>query len=77
MSDLSQLGKVILGLGLILVLLGGILFLVGRVPLLGRLPGDLTFRRGPVTVYIPLATMLLLSLLLTIILNILFRLFRR
>lgn len=73
MSDLSQLGKIILVVGVALIVLGGVIYLAGRVPLLGRLPGDITIRRGPVTIYIPLATMLLLSLILTLILNIVFR----
>lgn len=73
MTDLSQIGKIILAVGFALVVLGGVLLLAGRVPLLGRLPGDIIIRRGPATIYIPLATMLLLSLILTILLNILFR----
>lgn len=55
-----------------LVLLGiGVLLALG-VPL-GRLPGDLTFRRGSVTVAVPLATSILASIVLTLLLNWLFR----
>lgn len=50
-------------------------WLFQRVPGLGHLPGDILIRRGNFTVYIPLATSLLLSLILTIFLNLWF--FRR
>ncbi len=73
MADLSQIGKIVLLVGAALVLLGLLLLLLGRVPYLGRLPGDIVIRRGPVTIYAPIVTMLLLSLILTILLNLLFR----
>ncbi|CAN5209292.1 hypothetical protein BH18CHL2_BH18CHL2_05050 [soil metagenome] len=63
------------GLPLLLVVAGVVVLLVGlaisrRAPLgLGRLPGDVRGRRGPVTFYAPLGTSLLLSLLLTVVLN--------
>jgi hypothetical protein len=48
----------------------GILLTVApRVPLIGRLPGDLSFERGGVRVYLPLATSFVLSIVLTILLN--------
>ena len=55
-------------LGAVLLVLGLLLTLSGRVPLLGRLPGDLVYRRGNFTVHLPLATSLLLSVLLTLVL---------
>ena len=59
--------------GVISIVVGVILMAGQRIPFLGRLPGDLLFRKGSVTVIIPLATSLLLSLVLTILLNIAFR----
>jgi hypothetical protein len=67
------LGAALVALGLLVVLAGLLLLLLDRVPGLGRLPGDLVLRRGRVTLWIPLASMLLVSLLLTLLLN----LFRR
>lgn len=61
-------------MGGLIVLLGLLLLLAGKVPLLGRLPGDITFRRGNVRCYVPIATSILLSLLLTIALAIIRRL---
>lgn len=69
-----QIGKILIFLGLAILLLGGGLYLAGRLNLpLGRLPGDFHVERGNLTVYIPLATFLLLSLILTILLNVLAR----
>ena len=73
MNDLGAVGRLLIGAGLLLALVGVVLLLAGRVPFLGRLPGDFVFRRGPVTVYVPLLTSLLLSVLLTLALNIFFR----
>jgi Protein of unknown function (DUF2905) len=62
-------GRLLLVFGLLLAVVGGGLMLFGRV----NLPGDLTFRSGGVTVYIPLATGIILSIVLTLVLNIVFR----
>jgi hypothetical protein len=77
MKDLSDLGKFIALAGAALLVLGGLIWLSGRVPLLGHLPGDIRIQRGNVSCFFPLATMILLSVLLTIILNIVLRLLRK
>jgi hypothetical protein len=71
--ELGALGRALIVLGVVLVVAGLVLVFAGRVPFLGRLPGDLLIRRDGVTIYIPIVTMLLLSLVLTIILNLIFR----
>jgi len=68
-GDLGQLGRLLLLGGAALLALGAILLLLGRVVPGGRLPGDIVITRGPVSCFIPLATSLLFSLLLTILLN--------
>ena len=77
MSWLGGIGKLLFGLGLVLLLLGGTLWLVGnlggKVPWIGRLPGDIVIERGGWKFYFPLATSILLSLLLTLILSFLGR----
>jgi hypothetical protein len=65
---MGQLGRVLLGVGLALVVLGG-LMLVGERLGLGRLPGDLVLKRKNVSIYLPIATSILLSLVLTLALN--------
>jgi hypothetical protein len=75
--DLTNLGKSLLIIGGLTLLVGLSLMLLGRVTWLGRLPGDITFRRGNVSCYVPLISSLLLSLLLTIVFNLLLRLLGR
>ena len=66
----SDVGKALVALGLLIALAGVVLMLVGRVPWLGRLPGDLHIERGNFSFYFPLATSLLLSVVLTLLLYI-------
>jgi hypothetical protein len=71
---LSSLGRTLLLLGAGVAVIGGILWVLGRsgVPL-GRLPGDFRFDVGGVSCFIPLATSILLSLGLTLLLNLVVR----
>jgi len=66
----ESLGRTLIYIGIVLVLVGGFFFLVAKVPWFGKLPGDFTFQREGLTIYIPLVTMILLSLILTLLLNI-------
>jgi Protein of unknown function (DUF2905) len=66
---MQDAGRIVLVFGVLLILVGGALMLFGRF----HLPGDLVFRRGGTTVYIPLATGLVISLVLTVVLNLFFR----
>ena len=69
---LEAIGKLLIG-GAIAVFVAGALFLLlGRLGL-DRMPGDLVFKRGGVTVYLPIGLMILLSVVGTIVLNIVFR----
>jgi len=66
-----DLGKMLLGFGALMVLLGLILIaagnLSGKVPWLGRLPGDIHIERGSWSFYFPLATCLIISIVLTLL----------
>jgi hypothetical protein len=78
MMDLSSLGKGIAALGVVLVLAGGLLWILGRTGFpLGSLPGDIRIEREGLSCYVPLVSMVLLSLLLTILLNVILRLLNR
>jgi hypothetical protein len=70
---MTELARMLIIFGIILVGLGVLLWLAPKIPWLGRLPGDLTFQWGRTTFYLPLGTCLLISLILTVI----FSLFRR
>lgn len=65
----TQLGRMLIILGMVLIVIGGILVLGAKLPWLrlGRLPGDFAWGRGSVRIYFPLMTSLLLSLILTLI----------
>ncbi len=69
---LGDIGRLLVGLAAVLALLGGVLIIAGRAGL-GRLPGDISLGGGGARVYIPLATCLLLSVIATIVLNLLVR----
>ena len=63
------LGRMLIGLGLLLVVTGAAVIVLGKVGLpLGRLPGDLSYRGKHVSVFVPLGTSLLLSVLLSLVL---------
>jgi hypothetical protein len=61
------LGKQLIVMGLVIAAIGAALTLSGRIPWLGRLPGDIHIQRGNIQFFFPLATCLLLSALLTLI----------
>ena len=78
MPDATTIGKWIVLLGLGLAVLGGLIWLAGRLGLpLGRLPGDINFQNGNISFYFPCASSILISVLLTVVLNVAVRLFRR
>jgi hypothetical protein len=70
--SLEGVGKLLIGGAIVLLVLGGLFFLLGRFGL-DRLPGDLVFKRGNVTVYFPIGLMILISIIATILLNLFFR----
>lgn len=64
---MGDLGKTLIVIGLVIVAVGGVLLLAGRMPGLGRLPGDIYIRRGNFSFYFPVVTSLLVSVLLTLL----------
>jgi hypothetical protein len=70
--SLEGIGKIFIGGAVVLLALGALFLLLGRLGL-DRLPGDLVFRRGNVTVYFPIGLMILLSIVGTVLLSLFFR----
>ena len=70
---MQDLGKILMIIGVALLALGAALYFLKGIPFLGKLPGDILIKKENFTFYFPLATSLLLSLLLTL----LFYLFRK
>ena len=60
---MSDVGRSLIILGLVIVLIGLVVSLAGKIPWLGRLPGDIAFKRGNVSFFFPLGSCLLLSFL--------------
>jgi hypothetical protein len=74
---MNDLGRLLIGLGLVLLVAGGLVLLLGRTGMpLGRLPGDVSFKSRNVSVYFPLGTSILLSVVLSLVFYLLSR-FRR
>lgn len=70
---MGAIGRMLIYLGLFLAIVGLILTLIGRIPWLGHLPGDITIERERFTFYFPLVTCLIISIILSLVLY----LFRR
>jgi hypothetical protein len=77
MNQLESISKLLLIVGGGLVLLGGLLWLISKIPFLGHLPGDIRIERPGFTCLVPLASSIILSIVLTIILNVILRLINR
>jgi len=74
---MTELGKILIGLGVLLLMAGVVVILLGRANLpLGRLPGDIVYRGKNTAFYFPLATSIVVSVLLSLVLYVLGR-FRR
>lgn len=73
MGEFSSFGKILMVLGIVIFLIGGLMLVAGKVPYVGRLPGDIYIKRENFTFYFPLATGIILSIVLTIVLNLIYR----
>ena len=74
---MNDLGRMLVGLGLLLLVIGGLILLLGKTGIpFGRLPGDIAWRGKHTSFYFPLASSILLSLLLSLVFYLISR-FRR
>ena len=76
MSGFEGIGKIIIIAGVIMVVLGLILAFGSHIPFLGKLPGDILIRKDGISFYFPVVTFLLLSVILTLIINFILRLIK-
>jgi|UniRef100_A0A7C3WKQ5 thiosulfate reductase cytochrome b subunit len=70
---MSELGRFLILIGVVLIIAGLVLWMAPKIPWLGKLPGDFVWQRGRWTIYFPLGTSILISVILTLLLY----LFRR
>lgn len=66
MNDLQAIGKMIMFLGAVFLLVGVLVYFAARMGL-GRIPGDIVYKKGNFTFYFPVVTSLIISLILTVI----------
>lgn len=77
MNDIGFLGKLLVFAGGALVLLGAAVWLLSGTGFFGRLPGDIRIERPGLTCMFPLASMIILSLLLTVVVNVILRMMKK
>jgi hypothetical protein len=84
MPEWTAIGKVLIGIGVAVAVIGGLLIAADRIPglggavsWLGKLPGDLSYKRDNVSFYFPIATSIVLSIVLSLLFYILGWFFRR
>ena len=73
MDGLEHIGRWLVVIGVFITILGGIMLLTPRVPWLGRLPGDIVISGDNATIYIPITTMLIVSVVLSVVVNVIGR----
>jgi len=75
--NLEQLGKFLIMVAIIIAVAGVFIFIIGKGLGIGKLPGDIVIKRDGTRVFIPVATMILLSIILTIVVNLVLWFLRR
>jgi hypothetical protein len=68
-DGMDEIGKWLILLGVVLVTVGAVVYLLGKIPAIGHLPGDITIQSGNFSCFFPIATSILLSIVLTILLQ--------
>jgi hypothetical protein len=77
--DIQSIGRAMLVIGIIVAVLGGLLMLVGNLPFfknLGSLPGDIRIQGEGFSCFIPVVSMIIISIVLTVVINIIIRLLK-
>ncbi len=67
MGELSAFGKILIGLGILMVVLGGLFMLSGKIPFIGRLPGDIAIQKKNFSFYFPITTCIIISIIFSLI----------
>lgn len=73
MPGFEGIGRILIIVGVVIAGLGLLLAFGGRIPFLGKLPGDILIRKDGISFYFPIVTLLLLSIVLTLIINFILR----
>lgn len=74
---MEDFGKFLIGFGILIAIVGGILMFAGKIPGIGRLPGDIVIQRENFSCVFPIVTSIILSIVLTVVLNLILRVINR
>jgi uncharacterized membrane protein len=77
MFSVPDLGKMLIGIGITIVFVGIIFLLLNKIPLLGKLPGDIFFQTENLSCFIPIVSSIVLSIVLTVVINLILRIMNR
>lgn len=73
MGELSAFGKILIGLGILMIVIGGLFLIGGKIPFIGRLPGDIAIQKKNFSFYFPITTCIIISIIFSLILWLLSR----
>ncbi|OGX27728.1 MAG: hypothetical protein A2787_07545 [Omnitrophica WOR_2 bacterium RIFCSPHIGHO2_01_FULL_48_9] len=68
MTFMGDFAKILIFFGIVLIVVGGVLLLLGKIPGFGKLPGDILIKRENFTFYFPLTTSILISIIISLVL---------
>ncbi len=73
MGEPNFISKLLIGLGILFIIIGLLIPVISKIPFIGKLPGDIYIKKDNFVFYFPLATCIIISIVLTLILNLIFR----
>jgi len=72
----STIARLLISIGVVILVIGVVMLLWPKLPMLGKLPGDITIQKDGFRLFVPIATSIVISLVLTVVVNVVFRLLR-
>ena len=73
MHEFSNIGKIMILFGIIIICIGALMLVIDKIPYLGKLPGDIYIKKEKFSFFFPITTCIIISIILTIIFNLLTR----
>lgn len=67
MGELSTFGKILIGMGILMIIIGGLFVIGGKISFIGRLPGDIAIQKKNFSFYFPITTCIIISLIFSLI----------
>ncbi|OOP56816.1 MAG: hypothetical protein AYP45_07375 [Candidatus Brocadia carolinensis] len=67
MAELGAFGKILISLGILMIIIGGLFIIGGKLPFVGRLPGDIVVQKKNFSFYFPITTCIIISIMFSLI----------